>query len=93
MYDEEGGEVLSEEEFQSLKQLKQLKNDYRLKFDEHKSLKNEIFYCQKLVDQCRQKLIQGEMPFLSKSNNSDGQIRKVGKENPIIVFSFFPCFN
>lgn len=58
LYDEEGGEVLSEEEFQSLKQLKQLKNDYRLKFDEHKSLKNEIFYCQKLVDQCRQKLIQ-----------------------------------
>ena len=61
LYDKEGEEVLSEEEFQSLKQLKQLKNDYRLKFDEHKILKNEVFYCQKLVDQCRQKLIQGEV--------------------------------
>lgn len=72
LYDKEGEEVLSEEEYQTLKQLKQLKNDYRLKFDEYKSLRNEVFYCQKLVDQCRQRLIQDFDNWFAESFLSPG---------------------
>ena len=32
---------------------------YRESYDELKTLKAEVQYCQKLVDQCRQRLIQG----------------------------------
>ena len=32
---------------------------YRESYDELKTMKAEVQYCQKLVDQCRQRLIQG----------------------------------
>ncbi|KAK6165317.1 hypothetical protein SNE40_022265 [Patella caerulea] len=58
MFNEEGDVIISEEEFNTIKQLKEMKQSYRVNFDELKNLKSEVQYCQKLVDQCRQKLIQ-----------------------------------
>jgi len=58
-YNEDGDVVISEEEFLEIKRLKDLKSTYRTDHDELKNLKAEVQYCQRLVDQCRQRLIQG----------------------------------
>lgn len=57
-YNEDGDIVISEDEFLEIKRLKDLKQAYRNDFDELKNLKAEVQYCQRLVDQCRQRLIQ-----------------------------------
>lgn len=58
-YNEDGDVVISEDEFMEIKKLKDLKSSYRTNYDELKNLKAEVQYCQRLVDQCRQRLIQG----------------------------------
>ena len=58
-YNEDGDIVISEDEFNEIKRLKELKHNYRNDYDELKNLKAEVQYCQRLVDQCRQRLIQG----------------------------------
>ncbi|RUS80274.1 hypothetical protein EGW08_011958, partial [Elysia chlorotica] len=55
---EDGDIIISEEEFIEIQRLKDLKTNYRAKYDELHNLKSEISYCQKLVDQCRLRLIQ-----------------------------------
>ncbi|XP_052814626.1 kinesin-like protein KIF9 isoform X2 [Mya arenaria] len=57
-YNEDGDVVISEDEFLQIKRLKDLKLAYRNDFEELKNLKAEVQYCQRLVDQCRQRLIQ-----------------------------------
>ena len=59
-YNEDGDLIITENEYLEIKRLKDLKAVYRNDFDEFKNLKSEVQYCQKLVDQCRQRLIQGE---------------------------------
>nr|XP_054754258.1 kinesin-like protein KIF9 [Lytechinus pictus] len=54
---EEGEMVISEEEFQMIRKLKELKASYRSDYDELRQIKSELQYCQKLVDQCRQRLV------------------------------------
>jgi len=34
---------------------------FRKDYDELRYVKSEVEYCQKLVDQCRQKLVQGNL--------------------------------
>ncbi|CAL1534907.1 unnamed protein product [Lymnaea stagnalis] len=55
---EDGDIIISEDEFLEIQRLKDLKIDYRTRYDELHKLKTEVVYCQKLVDQCRLKLIQ-----------------------------------
>jgi len=57
-YNEDGDVIIGEEEFVEVKHLKDLKQNYRSAYDDLKNLKAEVQYCQKLVDQCRQRLIQ-----------------------------------
>ncbi|KAK3083432.1 hypothetical protein FSP39_022438 [Pinctada imbricata] len=57
-YNEDGDVIIGEEEFLEVKNLKDLKTRYRNGHDELKTLRGEVQYCQKLVDQCRQRLIQ-----------------------------------
>jgi len=59
MYNEEGDIIISEEEYIVIRRLKELKAAYRTDYDELKQLKSEVQYCQRLVDQSRQRLIQG----------------------------------
>ena len=54
-----GETVIDEEEFALIKRLQDLKSKYRDDFDRWRELKAEIVYCQNLVEQCRQRLIQG----------------------------------
>ena len=50
-------EVIDEEEFQLLRKFQQLKVQYRADFDELRSVKSDIQCCEKLVSQCRKKLV------------------------------------
>lgn len=56
-YNDDGDIIISEEEFLEIQHLKDLKMTYRTDFDELKHLKTQVQYCQKLVDQCRQRLL------------------------------------
>jgi len=51
-------EVLDEDEFHLMQQMQILKQHYRSKYDSLKSCRVEVEYCLRLVDQCRQKLMQ-----------------------------------
>jgi kinesin family protein 6/9 len=54
-----GETVIDEEEFSLIRNLQELKSRYREDYDKWKDLKAEITYCQNLVEQCRQRLLQG----------------------------------
>ncbi|KAK7113745.1 kinesin-like protein KIF9 isoform X2 [Littorina saxatilis] len=56
-YNDDGDIIISEEEFLEIQKLKDLKVTYRNDHDELKHLKTQVQYCQKLVDQCRQRLL------------------------------------
>ena len=60
MHNDDGDIIITEEEFFEIQKLKDLKVTYRNYFDELKTLKTQVQYCQKLVDQCRQRLLNGE---------------------------------
>lgn len=62
-----GETVIDEEEFGLIKRLQDLKGRYREDFEKWRELKNEIVYCQNLVEQCRQRLVQGKCNILSLS--------------------------
>ncbi|XP_006820140.1 kinesin-like protein KIF9 [Saccoglossus kowalevskii] len=64
---EDGETVIDEEEFMLIKKLKDLKSSYRSDYDELRDVKSEVQYCQKLVDQCRQRLIQEFDTWYSQS--------------------------
>ncbi|XP_073407266.1 kinesin-like protein KIF9 isoform X1 [Dendrobates tinctorius] len=54
---DEGQVIIDEQEFGWICRLKDLKKQYRADYDELQDLKAEVQYCQKLVDQCRQRLL------------------------------------
>ncbi|KAM4706215.1 kinesin-like protein KIF9 [Rhinophrynus dorsalis] len=54
---DEGQVIIDEQEFMLVVRLKDLKKQYRADYDELQDLKAEVRYCQKLVDQCRQRLL------------------------------------
>ncbi|KAI8590910.1 P-loop containing nucleoside triphosphate hydrolase protein [Geranomyces variabilis] len=73
--------IIDEEEYLFLNSLKQLKEEYRTRFDALRSTRADIEYCSRLVDQCRQKLMTefeqwyeaqygGQVP----DDGSDGQV-------------------
>ncbi|CAF1236005.1 unnamed protein product [Adineta steineri] len=55
---ENGETIIDEEEYELISKLQDLKGIYRTDFDEWKSLKSEISYCQNLVNQCQNRLLQ-----------------------------------
>lgn len=56
---EDGDIIISEAEYLEIKRVKDLKEVYKSSYDDLKAIKAEVQYCQRLVDQCRQKLLQG----------------------------------
>lgn len=67
---EDGDIIISETEYLEIKKLKDLKNIYKTNFEELKVIKSEVQYCQRLVDQCRQRLIQGENFYVNALLNT-----------------------
>nr|XP_013015660.1 kinesin-like protein KIF9 isoform X3 [Cavia porcellus] len=56
-YENKGLMIIDEEEFLLILKLKDLKKQYRSKYQDLRDLRAEIQYCQRLVDQCRQRLL------------------------------------
>lgn len=56
-YDHKGLMIIDEEEFLLLLKLKDLKKQYRTEYQDLRDLRAEIQYCQRLVDQCRHRLL------------------------------------
>lgn len=54
---ENGQVVIDEDEFQHVKKIKELKAKYRENYNELQNIKSEVTYCEKLVNQCRQRLL------------------------------------
>ncbi|XP_046327027.1 kinesin-like protein KIF9 isoform X1 [Haliotis rufescens] len=71
-FNEDGDIIISEAEFLEIQVLKELKQKYKTDYDELKRLKAEVQYCQKLVDQCRQRLIQEFDTWYNESFVSQG---------------------
>jgi kinesin family protein 6/9 len=66
---ENGETIIDEEEYGLIAKLQELKGTYRTDYDQWKNLKSEITYCQNLVNQCQNRLLQGRKKlFLSKEN-------------------------
>ena len=62
---EPGERVVEESEYELIMKLKDLKKRYREYYAELQKVRSEVQYCQKLVDQCRQRLISGWTCFSS----------------------------
>ena len=58
---ETGETIIDEEEYEFIAKLQELKGTYRADFDQWKTLKSEINYCQNLVHQCQNRLLQGRI--------------------------------
>lgn len=54
---DEGQIVIDEDEYELLRKLKGLKSRYRSDYEELLNTKSEVIYCEKLVSQCRQRLL------------------------------------
>lgn len=57
---ENGETIIDEEEYELISKLQDLKGTYRTDYEQWKSLKSEITYCQNLVAQCQNRLLQGK---------------------------------
>jgi len=62
---ENGETIIDEEEYELIAKLQELKGTYRNDYDQWKSLKSEINYCQNLVNQCQNRLLQGKKKIIS----------------------------
>ncbi|XP_026952780.1 kinesin-like protein KIF9 isoform X4 [Sagmatias obliquidens] len=56
-YENKGLMIIDEEEFLLILKLKDLKKQYRTEYQDLQDLRAEIQYCQRLVDQCRHRLL------------------------------------
>ncbi|XP_070570626.1 kinesin-like protein KIF9 [Ptychodera flava] len=54
---DENEEIIEEEEYLLMKKLRDLKMSYRADYEDLQKIKVEIEYCQKQVNQCREKLV------------------------------------
>jgi len=72
--DEEGELVIDEEEFELISQLKSLKQTYRSDYNELRNVKSEVEYCEKLVKQCRERLVREFDNWYNEMFLNDGEI-------------------
>ena len=59
-YNDDGDIIISEDEFIEIQKLKELKLAYHTNYGQLRNVKTQVLYCQNLVDQCRQRLLNGE---------------------------------
>ena len=56
--------IIGEDEYLLIKRLREHKMAYQMDFEELKTLKSEVKYCEKLVEQSRHRLVQGRKVLL-----------------------------
>jgi kinesin family protein 6/9 len=59
MLNQNGDVIIEEGEYLEIQRLQDLKKSYQNDFDELRKQRSEVQYCQRLAEQCRQRLIQG----------------------------------
>ena len=83
---EDGQLVIDEDEYELLRKVQQLKADYRRDYEELLNTKSEVSYCEKLVNQCRQRLVSEFENWYAESFLGAGVTRalKAAKDIPVL---------
>uniref|UniRef100_A0A8C1VKZ8 Kinesin-like protein n=1 Tax=Cyprinus carpio TaxID=7962 RepID=A0A8C1VKZ8_CYPCA len=79
----EGEPVLEEAELSLVMQLKELKNRYRQTYEDFRSTKTEVSYCQHLVNQCRTRLLTEFERWYNESFLFPGDVLSVLETGPV----------
>uniref|UniRef100_A0A8C1EY11 Kinesin-like protein n=1 Tax=Cyprinus carpio carpio TaxID=630221 RepID=A0A8C1EY11_CYPCA len=79
----EGEPVLEEAELSLVMQLKELKNRYRQAYEDFRSTKTEVSYCQHLVNQCRTRLLTEFERWYNESFLFPGDVLSVLETGPV----------
>ncbi|XP_069067041.1 kinesin-like protein KIF9 isoform X6 [Pleurodeles waltl] len=87
---DEGQTIIDEDEFNLIVRLKDLKKQYRAEYDQLRGLKAEVQYCQRLVDQCRQRLLTEFDIWYNESFLIPENVQNVLKEGDTIRPGLLP---
>uniref|UniRef100_A0A673GUJ1 Kinesin-like protein n=1 Tax=Sinocyclocheilus rhinocerous TaxID=307959 RepID=A0A673GUJ1_9TELE len=79
----EGQPVLEEAELSLVIQLKELKNRYRQAYEDFRSTKTEVSYCQHLVNQCRTRLLTAFERWYNQSFLFPDEVLSVLETGPV----------
>uniref|UniRef100_A0A671MBB8 Kinesin-like protein n=1 Tax=Sinocyclocheilus anshuiensis TaxID=1608454 RepID=A0A671MBB8_9TELE len=79
----EGEPVLEEAELSLVMQLKELKNRYRQAYEDFRSTKTEVSYCQHLVNQCRTRLLTAFERWYNESFLFPDEVLSVLETGPV----------
>ncbi|CAH2281813.1 kinesin KIF9 isoform X1 [Pelobates cultripes] len=86
---DDGHVIIDEKEFMLIIRLKDLKKQYRADYEELQDLKAEVQYCQKLVDQCRQRLLTEFEAWYNESfiisEDMQNSMKEVGSIRPGLI--------
>lgn len=74
---ENGETIIDEEEYELIAKLQELKGAYRTDYDQWKNLKSEITYCQNLVKQSQNRLLQGLFSLLLRFKRKSSFLSRI----------------
>lgn len=80
---DEGQVVIDEDEYELLRKVKDLKSSYRRDYEDLLNTKSEVVYCEKLVNQCRHRLVTEFDSWYSESFLGADDEPKGGREGQI----------
>lgn len=78
-----GQVVINEDEYELLRKVKDLKSRYRRDYEDLLNTKSEVMYCEKLVNQCRQRLVTEFENWYSESFLGADDEPKGGREGQV----------
>lgn len=80
---DEGQVVIDEDEYELVRKVKDLKSRYRRDYEDLLNTKSEVTYCEKLVNQCRHRLVTEFDNWYSKSFLGADDESKSGRDGRI----------
>lgn len=80
---DDGQVVINEDEYELLRRVKDLKSRYRRDYEDLLNTKSEVMYCEKLVNQCRQRLVTEFENWYSESFLGADDEPKGGREGQV----------
>lgn len=80
---DDGQVVIDEDEYELLRKVKDLKSTYRRDYEDLLNTKSEVMYCEKLVNQCRHRLVTEFENWYSESFLGADDEPKGGREGQV----------
>lgn len=80
---DDGQVVIDEDEYELLRNIKDLKSRYRHDYEDLLNTKSEVGYCEKLVNQCRHRLVTEFDNWYSESFHGTDDEPKGGREGQV----------